>query len=79
MSNTTVTIQLSDRDAKRLVDSLESTLMIAGECVLGDERQGDGTIVWGSLENDPDSESGAIENVAAFTGQLRDKVEKAPA
>ena len=44
MSKFTVTTQLSEQDARRLVDSLESTLMIAGECALGDEQLEDGSI-----------------------------------
>ncbi len=75
MSKFTVTIQLSEQDARRLVDSLESTLMIAGECALGDEQLEDGSIEWGSLENDPGSEAGALENVSTFKRQLSTAIE----
>ncbi len=65
MSNPTVMIELSRTDAQRLLNSLITTAMIAGDTALPDE----------DCEGDS-SEFGAIDYVDRFTGQLRRQLEK---
>ena len=65
MSIPTVTIQLSRDSAQRLLISLETTAMIAGDCALPDEKC-----------EDDSSEFEAIDYVDRFIGQLRNQVEK---
>ncbi len=64
MSNPKVTIELTREDARRLLDGLQTTASIAGDCALDD----------GSCE-DGFSEFGAIEVVDQFTGKLRRQLE----
>ncbi len=60
MTGTKLTIQLSEDDTKRLLDSLETTATIAGDCLAPDDKCDDGF-----------SEGRAIDEVDRFIGQLR--------
>ena len=60
-----ITIQLSERDAKRLLAGLQTTAMIAGDCFLPDDEC-----------EDVFSESRAIDEVDRFAGQLRSQLEE---
>ncbi len=64
MTSSMITIQLSEDDARRLLASLQSTAMIAGDCALDDANCGEGC-----------SEFGAIDQVDRFIGQLRRQLE----
>ena len=67
MSNPTVTIQLSQDDARRLLTSLETTAWLAEECILPDEECED---------DSSESESGALNYVERFIEELREELEK---